>query len=274
MTPSSQVRQRNSSVFWVVFAVVVFAAWTALLGMSLGYAGPLRDLGPGMELFAPIRWLGELCAAGAEPQRWQALWAMWALMALAMMGPASVPYLVTYSRMGAQVGRAPGKVSLAALAAGYIVVWIAYAAAAAAIQWALVRAAVLDHAGIVASPWAAAALLAMAALWQWTAWKESCLVRCRDPFPFFVSNWREGASGAFRLGILQGIACAGCCWALMLLALVGGVMNVLWMAGATAIMVAEKFPDPGDRLRRTLGAGLAVGALVSGLVGLWHAWGG
>ena len=271
---SGRVRQRNPSLFWVAFAVVIVAAWAALLGMSLGYSGSLRDLGPGMALFAPIQWLGELCTAGSEPQRWATLWAMWALMALAMMGPASVPHLVMYGRLGARLNRVPTRLSLAALAMGYLSVWIAYAAAAATIQWALVDAAMLGRAGIVASPWVAVTLLAVGALWQWTAWKKSCLVRCRDPFSFFVSNWRGGANGAFRMGILQGMYCAGCCWALMLLALVGGVMNVLWMAGATAIMVAEKFPDPHDRLRRFLGLGLAGGALVSGLVGLSRSWGG
>ena len=69
------------------------------------------------------------------------------------------------------------------------------------------------------------------------------------------------------MGVRQGLACAGCCWALMLLALVGGVMYVLWMAGATALMVAEKFPDPGERVRHVLGAGLTGGALAVGLAG-------
>ena len=261
------LRPSRETLFWAAFSLAVVAAWAALLGMSLGYSGPLGELGPGMGLLESLRGLGQIGVAGAEPQRWEVLWAMWALMALAMMGPAAVPYLVAYARLGSRAGQTPSALALAALAAGYLAVWVAYACVAAALQSLLAGSALLAGTGIRASPWFAALLLAMAAVWQWTVWKRACLARCRNPLFFFVSSWRSGATGAFAMGVRQGLACAGCCWALMLLALVGGVMNVLWMAGATALMVAEKFPDPGERVRRVLGAGLTGGALAVGLAG-------
>ena len=268
MTYVGQVRKPPAALFWVVFAVTVAAAWAALLDMSLGFAGPVRELGPGMAIFEPVQWLGQLCAAGAELQRLEMLSAMWALMVVAMMGPAAMPHLVAYSRMGSRGGRGPSALSLAALAGGYLAVWILYAVGAAGIQFILSRAALVEGGGTVKTSWLAMILLALAAGWQWTAWKRACLARCRDPFSFFLSRWRGGVAGAFRMGLRQGLICVACCWALMLLTLVGGVMNVLWMAGATALMVAEKFPDPGDRLRRALGVGLAGGAVAAGLGGM------
>ena len=268
MTSVGQARRPPTALFWAAFALAVAAAWAALLDMSLGYEGPVRELGPGMALFEPVQWLGQLCAAGAEPQRVEMLWAMWALMVVAMMGPAAVPHLVAYRRMGERGGQGPSTLELAALAAGYLAVWILYAVAAGGLQFLLAWASLVEDGGMVASSWFAMMLLALAAGWQWTAWKKACLARCRNPFSFFLSRWRAGVSGAFRMGLQQGLICAVCCWALMLLTLVGGVMNVLWMAGATALMVAEKFPDPGDRLRRALGTGLAGGAVAAGLVGM------
>ena len=137
MTYVGQVRKPPAALFWGVFAVTVAAAWAALLDMSLGFAGPVRDLGPGMALFEPVQWLGQLCAAGAELQRLEMLWAMWALMVVAMMGPAAMPHLVAYSRMGSRGGRGPSALSLAALAGGYLAVWILYAVGAAGIQFIL-----------------------------------------------------------------------------------------------------------------------------------------
>ncbi len=255
----------RAGYFWAAFAVLVAASWVGLLAMSLGYPGALAELGPGMDLFERLRWLGALCAAGAGPLSWTSLWQMWTLMAVAMMSPVAVPHLAAYRRLGAAGGGSASSLALASLLAGYLAVWVAYAAAAAGLQLALAEAALMGVGGAARSPWLTACLLLSAAAWQWTPWKEACLAQCRNPFAFFLSNWRGGAAGAFRMGVRQGAVCAACCWALMLLALVGGVMNVLWMVGATALMIAEKLPDPGGRMRRGLGAGLAGGAIAAAL---------
>ena len=227
--------------FWAAFALAVVACWLALLAMGHG-------------------------PAGSEAQPPAVLWSMWMLMAVAMMGPVAMPYLATYRRLGAACGRQPSQAATLALAGGYLAVWLVYAVLAAGLQSQLQAGGLVDGTGLLRSPWLAALLLALAALWQWTAWKRACLLRCREPWRFFLAEWRDGVAGGFRMGVRQGLVCAACCWALMLLAFVGGAMNVLWMAALTVLMLAERWPGSGERLRRGLGAGLAAGALAVVLV--------
>ncbi len=102
----------------------------------------------------------------------------------------------------------------------------------------------------------------LAGLYQFSALKNACLTRCRRPFAFFFANWSERAAGVFRLGLRQGAYCLGCCWALMLLMLALGTMNLVWMAGLAAIMAAEKL-TPSEMFPRIVGVALlAAGAIV------------
>ena len=121
----------------------------------------------------------------------------------------------------------------------------------------------IDLAGAAASPWLAAALLTLAGLWQLTRTKEICQNACLAPTAYFLGNWKPGAVGGYRMGVDIGVVCVGCCWAIMVLAFVGGVMSLLWMGLATLFMVAEKLPDIGAVIRRPAGAALiGAGALV------------
>ena len=242
--------------FWGVFTAAILAAWALLLGMSLSLSNP----GSGTGVLGVLRWAGEICRAGAEPQEFRALLLMWSLMALAMMGPGAVPFLSVYAGLGRAGGRRPPQGGLPALAAGYLLVWLGYAVLAASLQTVLYAQGLVDRVGIAETPWAVAALLALAGGYQLTAWKEACLVKCREPFRFFFARWRDGAGGALVMGLQQGMFCAACCWALMLLAFVGGVMNTLWMVAATGIMVLEKLPGPRNHIRGTVALILLVAA--------------
>src|SRR6185436_10918235 len=133
--------------------------------------------------------------------------------------------------------------------------------AATVAQWGLERAALLSPMLVSTSPRLGAALLVAAGVWQLTPWKNSCLARCRDPVHYFAQNFRPGVRGALRLGFRYGLYCLGCCWLLMGLLFVGGVMNLLWIAALTLFVLAEKAFARGVWGARVAGvAMIAVGA--------------
>ncbi|MEM6487753.1 MAG: DUF2182 domain-containing protein [Pseudomonadota bacterium] len=202
--------------------------------------------------------LAALCLAATRDASFLGLWAMWATMGAAMMLPTAVPALRAFGAIGETLAlRQPGAVSalaLPALAAGYLAVWVGFAVVAAGGQIALIAGGYLGLGeDAVNSPGIAAALLLLAGAWQFTALKEACLRRCRAPTTFFLAVWRPGARPAFGMGLRMGLDCLGCCWALMLLAFVGGTTNLLFMGGATLLMMLEKLPDIGRPLTRPVG---------------------
>src|SRR5262249_14104131 len=138
-----------------------------------------------------------------------------------------------------QDGPRTGPVGTAAFVLGYLAVWIGFAGPTAASQWGL-HTASLSPGLLAAGPAVSGALLALAGLFQWMPLKHACLARCRSPQGFFIANWREGLSGAWRMGLLHGLYCLGCCWLLMTLLLLAGAMNLLWMALLAAFVLVEK----------------------------------
>jgi predicted metal-binding membrane protein len=123
---------------------------------------------------------------------------------------------------------------------GYVAMWTGFSAGATAAQWGLERAALLSPMLVTTSPTLGAALLIGAGIYQLTPFKNACLEHCRSPAYFISEHWRPGASGAFRMGLVHGAYCLGCCWILMGLLFFGGVMNLLWIAGITVFVLLEK----------------------------------
>ncbi len=115
------------------------------------------------------------------------------------------------------------------------------------------------------SRWLSAGVLIAAGLYQFSSLKDACLAQCRAPFAFLTRYWQPGTMGAFRLGLRHGMVCLGCCWILMALLFVGGVMNLAWIAGLMVLVMAEKWLAPGRAVARTVGALL----IVWGLATLW-----
>jgi predicted metal-binding membrane protein len=178
---------------------------------------------------------------------------MWSAMMAAMMLPAAAPMIVAFAR--AQRARAATQpaVPTAIFVAGYLAVWSAFSAGAATLQWALHRLVLVSDTH-VAEPVLGAALLLVAGSFQWTKLKDACLARCQSPLGFLATEWREGRRGALVMGLRHGAFCTGCCWALMLLMLVGGAMNLLVMAALAIYVLAEKALFPGRALSRAAGA--------------------
>ena len=245
------------AVAWLCFFSFVLLGWAALLAMTTEAALP-----PGSDVFGLAYWRA-LCAAEPGMASFAALYGMWALMSLAMMAPTVVPALKTYLDL-ARAG-AGGVTGFFGLLAGYLSAWLVFSALAAALQIWFASRGVLRPDGVLLAPGLSAVMLLGAGLYQLSPVKAACLSACRAPFAFFMSHWRDGVLGAARMGLRLGLVCVGCCWALMLLAFVGGTMNLAFMGLATMIMVFEKLPEIGRWVTRPLAVLLIVSACAQGV---------
>lgn len=173
-----------------------------------------------------------------------ALLVMWLLMMVAMMLPSASPAILLYSRV--KQGAGGGAVAdTGVFVAGYLVVWLIFSLAAALAQMLLI-----DGAPVLNSDPAQGALLIAAGVYQLSPLKWACLSQCRSPAQFLRLHWRGGRRGAVMLGIRHGAYCLGCCWMLMLLLFVGGIMNLLWIAALTLLVTAEKLLPQGRLVAR------------------------
>jgi predicted metal-binding membrane protein len=199
---------------------------------------------------------------------WQAIdvqftFAMWAVMMVGMMTASAAPVLLLFAAIhrGLAERRAPGVVF--AFGAGYLLVWIVFSAGAALAQWALHHAAMLSPAMATSSAQLGGTILIAAGAYQLTPVKSACLTHCRSPLGFLMAHWRAGTAGALRMGIAHGTYCLGCCWALMCLLFVVGVMNLVWVAAIAIFVLVEKTGPAGVFVARAAGvAMIAAGAMV------------
>jgi predicted metal-binding membrane protein len=191
--------------------------------------------------------------------------AMWLVMMLAMMVPSVAPVVLLYDRAIAR--QLPDGATLTlCFIAGYATAWAVFSVAATALQIALIEGGFVDTMGAVRSRRGAGVLLLATALYQWLPAKSACLEHCRSPLDFIVRQRRPGRSGAWRMGLRHGLWCVGCCWMLMLLLFVGGVMNLAWVAGLTLVIALEKLGPRPAVLRRIVG----IAALGAGVACLLH----
>ena len=202
-----------------------------------------------------------------QMQAWGALdlvllFVMWAVMMVAMMSPSATPMILMFARVNRdrQRQRRP-YVPTAVFLAGYLLVWSGFSLLATLAQWGLHEAALLSPMMVSTSPFLGAALLLAAGIFQWTPLKNACLRHCRPPLGFLTTEWREGGRGALVMGLRHGWFCTLCCWALMALLFVGGVMNLLWVALITIFVLIEKIAPAGLWVSRAAG-GLLVASAV------------
>ena len=175
---------------------------------------------------------------------------MWSVMMVGMMSPTVAPVLLLFA--GTRSGRAERGVSppVVTFGLGYITVWVAFSLSAALAQWGLHEAALLSPTMAASSSRLAGAILIGAGVYQLTPLKGSCLSQCQSPLGFIMSHWRDGKIGAFQMGFRHGVYCLGCCWALMLILFVVGVMNLAWVAVLGAFILLEKIGPPGALVSR------------------------
>ena len=186
---------------------------------------------------------------------------MWVVMMAGMMLPSAAPTILMYGAMVRKNGeRGTVLPGVWIFAGAYLLVWAGFSAAATLLQAGLEQASLLTPEMTSASTALSALALIGAGIYQLTPLKQTCLNKCRNPVEFFVTRWRAGPGGAFRMGLEHGAYCVGCCWALMLLLFVAGVMNLVWVALIAAFVLAEKsFPAVAGWSRLTSAALILAG---------------
>jgi predicted metal-binding membrane protein len=252
------VLKRDRLVVGAALALITIAAWAYVLWL----AGTMSV--PTMPTMSSMRGM-DMAPQFAPWTFAHALWAfaMWAIMMVGMMTPSAAPMVLLYAQVARQahtLGR--GFAPAGWFAAGYLFAWTSFAALAVFAQYALERAALLSPMMVSASHRFGGAVLIAAGLYQLTPVKYACLAQCRSPLGFVQRHggFRADAAGSLRLGLLHGLYCIGCCWALMALLFVGGVMNVLWIAALAILVLGEKVLPGGPVLTRIAGmAAIAAG---------------
>jgi len=260
------VARRERVVVLAGLGVTIALAWLYLfLGGGMGStSGPNAMKMPDMAGMDMAGMGGGQPTGGLWGGTTLIIFAMWSVMMAAMMLPSAAPVILLYA------GLARSRVSTAAFppvgafAGGYLLVWVAFSALATLAHVSLQHAALLSPVLRSTSTALAAVLLIAAGVYQFTPLKSSCLRQCRAPAQFLARHWRAGTAGALRLGVVHGGYCVGCCWALMGLLFVGGVMNLWWVAVLAAFILGEKTAFLGRPTGRIVsGAGLVAAGTVA-----------
>jgi predicted metal-binding membrane protein len=245
--------KHENAVVLAALLVLTLLAWLALLAGA----------GTGMSPAAMSGWWLPMELPAAEswswtPHYWLIAFFMWAVMMVAMMLPSASPLVLLYARVMRHAERQGRNVeahaSIAAFASGYLTLWILFSALAVALQFGLERSGLMSAMMASRSAALSGSLLIAAGLYQLSPLKTACLRHCRGPAAFLSAHWRPGVAGAWRMGLLHGAYCVGCCAVLMLLLFVGGVMNLVWIAGLTLFVALEKFAPLGQATTRVTAA--------------------
>jgi predicted metal-binding membrane protein len=261
-TPLEVILKRDRAVVAITLAVVAVLAWIYLLLLAARMNMPAAPTpgGGGVEM-PGMDMSGMDIAVAPSFRAWATadfafVFTMWVVMMVGMMIPSVTPMVLLYAVVGRKA-RTGGKpfAPTSWFFAGYVLVWVIFSIAATVAQWLLASIALLSPMMAVASSTAGGFVLVAAGLYQWTPLKDVCLRQCQAPITFLSSHggFRSDPAGAVRLGIAHGAYCLGCCWALMALLLVGGVMNIAWIGGIAIIVLLEKVVPTGRLISRISG---------------------
>jgi predicted metal-binding membrane protein len=265
--PSRRGLSGDQQVILVCLAAVCALAWLYLTldagampaaGGGAPAAGGMAAMGmggmdmPGMEMRAP---------APRPAAAFGLLAVMWVVMMTGMMLPSAAPMVLLYAAVQRRrIG--PPLLATGIFVAGYLLVWTLFGLAAAGLQQALNTLAVMTPQMALASRKLAGGVLIAAGIYELSPLKQACLRGCRGPLTFISAHWRPGLLGGLRMGAEHGLYCLGCCWALMLLLFVGGVMNILWIAGLAALVLVQKLLPHGAWSARLTGAVAVIAGVV------------
>lgn len=230
--------------FWILALSLV--GWALLAWMAFDMSHPVAQL------------MMPSTSAWTFANLW-AILCMWAVMMAAMMLPSALPVVMTFARL---CERDREQLRFSAFVGAYLLVWIGFSVAATALQWFLQFEDWLNPMIVSTSVGLSGSLLLIAGVYQFSPLKRVCLANCRTPIGFLLGEWRTGIRGAFAMGLRHGGFCLGCCWALMALLFVGGVMNIAWIAALSIAVAIEKMAPYGDKVAIVLGIGLIVAGAV------------
>jgi predicted metal-binding membrane protein len=253
------VLRRDRIVVVLALTLLTALAWSYLLWLSADMSMGGMDMsgfrmtpsGIGLMIPAHMPW---------RAMEFAFVFAMWTVMMVGMMTPSAVPMILMYARVGRQVEPSTPLAPTVWFSIGYFTVWIAFALLATLVQWAFERTGLLDYAMASTDNIVGGLLFIAAGSYQWTRLKEKCLAECQTPFAFLIRHggFRSDASGGAMLGLHHGAYCVGCCWALMTLLLVGGMMNLVWIIFLALIILLEKVTPYGRQIALVAGTILVV----------------
>lgn len=224
------------------WAYMIYMAWDMSASMNLG-----GEMGISMDMAMP-----DLRPWGLVDFIF--IFLMWSVMQVAMMTPSAAPMVLAYARFGRRRHQQAAPFLITAVFfLGYVLVWVAFSAGATLAQWGLHTAALLSPMMVSTSPVVGGVILIAAGVFQFTQLKQACLHHCRTPMGFMMAEWREGRRGALVMGLKHGSFCVGCCWLLMALLFVTGVMNLLWATAITVYVLIEKVVPAGQLISRVIG---------------------
>lgn len=247
----SRVLRHERLIVACSLAIIIFLSWAYLLGG----AGTMQEMGDMLMPMSTWPWTIE---------HGLLMFVMWLVMMAAMMLPSAAPVILFYTtiaRRGKTADPAPYAPLLFML--GYLVIWGMFSVGAVLAQFFLEWRALLSPMMESSNAILSGSLLLGAGIYQFTPLKRSCLRLCRSPFEFLAAHWRSGNRGALAMGMHHGVYCLGCCWGLMLLLFVGGVMNLLWIAALALFIFVEKLVPGGGWFSRAAGVLLIVFGIAS-----------
>lgn len=256
ITPLESVLRRDRMVVVAGIVAVVALAWAYMVYLVQ------NDNAVGMAMPQMGSWTAS---------DFGLMFLMWSVMMMGMMVPTAAPMILLFATVNRrQREQQRPFVSTAVFLSGYVLVWCGFATVATVGNWALHVNSLLDSMmGESTSAYVGGSLLMVAGAFQWSRLKYVCLTHCRSPISFLMNGWREGSWGALRMGLQHGAYCVGCCWILMGLLFVLGVMNLLWIATLAGFVLLEKVAPQGQNLSRATGLGLVAwgSVMVAGIIG-------
>jgi predicted metal-binding membrane protein len=259
------ILQRDRIIVLAALAIVTVLAWADLVWLADDMAMDGMDMA-GFRMIPAGQGLMMPATAPWQAVEFVYVLLMWIVMMIGMMTPSASPMILIYARVGRQAATSGKPFAPSAwFASGYLLAWVGFSLAATSTQWALERAALLTPMMQGASNVLGAIVLIAAGLYQWTPLKEACLSYCQAPLSFIMQHggFRADPGGATALGFRHGLYCIGCCWSLMLLLFIGGVMNLFWIAALAVLVLLEKTVSFGNLIARLAGLGfIAAGCLL------------
>ena len=253
------LRRDRTIVIVAIMAMTAIASTYTVLGVGMDMPAYKMTRMPGVRDAGGMS--GATMARAWSPAYAVLVFFMWWVMMVAMMLPSAAPAILLHSSLKRL--SSPASTNAAAFLAGYLAVWALFSLVATGLHWGLESVGVLSASMMTmkGGPLAGGVLI-LAGLYQFTSLKHACLAHCQSPAEYLAANHRPGRNGAFRMGVGHGIYCLGCCWSLMALLFVGGVMNLWWIAGLAILVALEKLLPSGARIARISGGAMIVSGLV------------
>ena len=231
---------KSESVTFNLLILTSLAGWVFLAWAALDMTNPLAILMmPMSSLWSTANII--------------AIFIMWSFMMMAMMLPSAAPMILTFAGLSRQNRM---KFSTISFTGAYLVIWIIFSIGSVIIHWFLQHTGLMSAKMVTSSELLSGILLITVGVLQFSPLKKSCLKYCRSPISFLMTDWRKGIKGAWIMGFRHGWYCLGCCYALMLLLFVGGVMNLAWIAALTLAVGIEKMTPRGESIAQLLGGAL------------------